>query len=66
MGSFLAGRAITLDVEGTPQRSIRMMIGKPVMVDEDAWSISCEIHGSGADELERRELYGFDACKCYG
>ncbi len=61
MENILAERTIALDVDGKPQRSIRMMIGKPVLVDEDEWSIPYEIHGPGADQIERRELYGFDA-----
>lgn len=61
MENILAERTITLDVDGAPPRSIRMMIGNPAMVDEGEWSIFYEIHGPGADEIERHELFDFDA-----
>jgi hypothetical protein len=61
MENALAERTVTLEVAGRPVRSIRMMIGKPEMMDENAWRVPYEVHGPGPDEIERREVHGVDA-----
>ena len=61
MEDLIADRILTLEVDGEPPKSIRMLVGKPEEISDGEWKAAFEIHGPGPEDFRRREMFGVDA-----
>jgi hypothetical protein len=61
MERILAERTVTVEVDGQPVDTMRVMVGFPVMVDEGEWQTEIEIHGPRDWAVLKNAISGVDA-----